>query len=94
MWWGWRDRLLCVMMLLGGGCALPTGFGAVTTASPMEREAADMLLWAARGKDLGLLARAYCVNGSPQERTWMRDVFLTVASPAKVMIICPKWSEE
>jgi hypothetical protein len=76
------------------GCALPTGSGAVSVSAPLEREAADMLLWSTRGKDLGLLARAYCIQASPQERTWMRDTYLTVASPAKVHIICPKWSDD
>jgi hypothetical protein len=86
--------VVIVAMGLSSGCALPTGSGAVSVSAPLEREAADMLLWSTRGKDLGLLARAYCINASPQERTWMRDTYLTVASPAKVHIICPKWSDD
>lgn len=83
-----------VATCLTTGCALPTGSGALSVSAPLEREAADMLLWSTRGKDLGLLARAYCINASPQERTWMRDTYLTVAAPGKVMILCPKWTEE
>lgn len=89
MAWTWVG-----VALLTAGCALPAGSGALSAGAPLEREAGDMLLWSTRGKDLGLLARAYCVTGSPQERTWMRDVYLTVASPAKVMIICPKWTDD
>jgi hypothetical protein len=85
---------LALVVLLGTACSLPTGTGAVSVASPLEREAADHLLWATRGKDFGLLARTYCVAGSPSERTWMRDAFNATASPAKVTIICPKWSED
>jgi hypothetical protein len=85
---------LGLVVLLATACSLPTGTGALSVAAPLEREAADMLLWSQRGKDLGLLARTYCVAGSPQERTWMRDTFNTVAAPGKVVIICPKWTED
>jgi hypothetical protein len=66
----------------------------VSVSAPLEREAADMLLWSTRGKDFGLLARAYCTTASPRERTWMRDVYLTVASPATITILCPKWTDD
>jgi len=70
------------------GCT--AGLGATSASYPLAREAADMLLWTTRGHDLGLLARAYCVAGSPQERMWMRDTYSNVAVPAKVVILCPK----
>lgn len=70
------------------------GLGGCTTASyPMEREAAAYLIWSKRGHDLGLLIRTYCLTGSLQERAWMRSMYHTVASPAKVMIICPPPTE-
>lgn len=67
------------------GCG---SLGAASVGSPLEREAADMLLWTKRGESFGLLARSYCLLGSHQERVWMRDTYNTVAAPHKVMILC------
>lgn len=78
------------MALALTGCTLPAGTGAFSAGSPLEREAADMLLWTNRGRDLGFLARAYCITGSAQERAWMRETYLTIAAPAKVLILCPR----
>lgn len=86
--------MVAVLALAGCGSIIPTGMGAASAANPLEREAANMLLWTTRGKDLGLLVRAYCVTGSPQERTWMRDTYNTISVPGKVLITCPKWSED
>ena len=83
--------LVAAVLLWTAGCS--TGSGAASVGHPLEREALDMLLWTTRGRDLGLLARAYCISGSSQERMWMREAYIAAGTPAKVVILCPK-SEE
>lgn len=64
------------------------GEGAASTGSLEERQAFTSYVWATRGRDLGALAREYCLTANQPQRKIMRDSAVQHAGTARVVILC------
>lgn len=79
---------LALALVVVGCSRTPLGLGAASLLAPDEREATVFYIWGKRGTDMGVLARTYCLTGSPRERTVMMAAVEQNSLPAHVRITC------